>query len=59
MADRVLTENEVDEMGGWVRTFKKLFPTDANKLIASHRLLQRRVEKLEGLLKHVTGEVPR
>ena len=29
------------------------------RLIASHHFLQRRVEKLEGLLKHVTGEVPR
>ena len=59
MADRVLTEEELDEMGGWIRTFKKLFAADAIKLIASHRLLQRRAEKLEGLLEHVTGEVPR
>ena len=31
---------------------------DVPNLIASHRLLQRRVEKLEGLLEHVTGDVP-
>ena len=57
--DRVLTETEVDEMAGWIRTFKTLFAADARKLIVSHRLLQRRAEKLEGLLEHVTGEVPR
>ena len=50
MTDRVLTVEEVDEMEGWVRTFRKLFPDDAIKLITSHRVLQQRVKKLETLI---------
>lgn len=55
MADRVLTEREVDELAAW----GDLAPGQARQLVESHRLLQRRVQKLEGLLEHVTGDVPR
>ncbi len=58
MADRVLTEIEVDETEALFLSLPSInHKIDA--IFPSHRLLQRRVEKLEGLLKHVTGDVPR
>ena len=47
MTNCVLTESGVDDMGDLVEVFGKLFPAEAKKLIASHRLLQRRVRELE------------
>ncbi|KKM67456.1 hypothetical protein LCGC14_1470900 [marine sediment metagenome] len=49
MADRVLPESEVEDLEDLIQAFGKLFPAEAKKLIASHRLLQRRVTELEDL----------
>ena len=49
MADRVLPESEVEGLEDLIQAFGKLFPAEAEKLIASHRLLQQRVTELEDL----------
>ena len=64
MTDRILSEAEIIGIekgsGSWIEHGSRVYPLHVIKeLTASHRLLQRRAEKLEGLLEHVTGEVPR
>jgi hypothetical protein len=46
----ILTETEVEEMDGWINTFRKLFAADAKKLLASHQALTRKVKELENVV---------
>lgn len=47
MTDRILSEEEVATLEGFVQTFNRLIPTEAMSLITSHRLLAAEVSHLE------------
>ncbi|KKM99352.1 hypothetical protein LCGC14_1148780 [marine sediment metagenome] len=50
MTGRVLPESEVEDLEDLIQAFGKLFPAEAKKLIASHRLLQEQVKGLEAAM---------